>query len=812
MKSLYLLTKQLETWRTQFSPSLLFSSWGQNHSPSYSHRERKLNLSYERSFQKVRPPVMFAIAVFSFTGVVGYRFINQPKLDVGTIAPQKIYAPTDAQFEDTKTTEETRRAIRTAIVPTLKRDLEVTRQINQEIKQFIQKIDQIRYLAGAFPFVEPQLMSLSMQQYLRQCQDWEWQTILKRLQGYQQLPEAGLELSSPNLPQFNSAITQAATELKSYQRQTSPLEFADLITRINRARKGYTQAKAKIKAENVEQERDWQSTLLEIPDRIWWETRSGILQASQKIVTQGISPGIPPQILTETIQLHLSPEVPESISPIAIQLLEQVLQPNLTEDKEETKRKAEQAAQAVKPVVLKVKKGELIVDEGEIITQKDFVLLDNFDLSRRGVNWQGLGKTALLVTGAVGIFVLVLYKLRRPRRCRDHLLLCLLSLSTPLLLVFQVPYTNLPAVSLLISGFYGPTLAVTQVTLVTGLASITNQTVNWEYLLAGAMGGLLAAMMGGKLHSREELAMLGVGIGLTQGTVALIVNLIISSAAGTIWNVLLPEAIIYGVSGLVWAIIALGISPYLERLFDLLTPIRLAELSNPNRPLLKRLATEAPGTFQHTMFVASLAEAAARELNCNVELVRAGALYHDIGKMHDPLGFIENQMGEPNKHNEINDSWISASIIKKHVSEGLVMARKYNLPKAIRDFIPEHQGKLLISYFYFQAKQQAKKDGREVLESDFRYDGPIPQSRETGILMLADACEAALRSLKSATPEQALTTIKKIFKARWEDHQLVDSGIRKEELPHIAQIFVRVWQQFNHQRIAYPKAALEAKR
>jgi len=110
------------------------------------------------------------------------------------------------------------------------------------------------------------------------------------------------------------------------------------------------------------------------------------------------------------------------------------------------------------------------------------------------------------------------------------------------------------------------------------------------------------------------------------------------------------------------------------------------------------LATEAPGTFQHTMFVASLAEAAARKLNCNVELIRAGTLYHDVGKMHDPLGFIENQMGGVNKHDEIDDPWISAEIIKRHVSEGLVMARKYGLPKAIRDFIPEHQGTLLIAF------------------------------------------------------------------------------------------------------------------
>jgi cyclic-di-AMP phosphodiesterase PgpH len=256
-------------------------------------------------------------------------------------------------------------------------------------------------------------------------------------------------------------------------------------------------------------------------------------------------------------------------------------------------------------------------------------------------------------------------------------------------------------------------------------------------------------------------------------------------------------------------VLAIGFSPYLERFFDLVTPIRLAELSNPNRPLLKRLALEAPGTFQHTMFVASLAEAAARELRCNVELVRAGTLYHDIGKMHDPLGFIENQMGGPNKHDHINDPWKSAEIIKKHVSEGLVMARKYGLPKSIQDFIPEHQGTLLISYFYFQAKQRAEEEGKEVCPSDFRYDGPIPQSRESGIMMLADGCEAALRSLKDSNPEQALNMVNKIFKARWQDNQLIDSGLKKEELAIVAEIFVQVWQQYNHQRIAYPKAALE---
>jgi hypothetical protein len=384
----------------------------------------------------------------------------------------------------------------------------------------------------------------------------------------------------------------------------------------------------------------------------------------------------------------------------------------------------------------------------------------------------------------------------------------LLSLSTPLLGIFGVPYTDLPAIGLLVGTFYSPALGVTVVSLLTGLVTFSIE-VSWEYLLAGAAAGLLGAWMAGRMRSREELAFLGTAVGLTQGSVFLVLNLISSAAVGAVWYTVLQEAALYGLAGLSWSVVALGISPYLERVFDLVTPIRLAELSNPNRPLLKRLATEAPGTFQHTLFVASLAEAAARELHCNVELVRAGTLYHDLGKMHDPLGFIENQMGGPNKHDEINDPWKSAEIIKKHVIEGLVMARKHQLPQAIRDFIPEHQGTLLISYFYFQAKQKADQEGcPAVHESDFRYDGPIPQSRETGVVMLADACEAALRSLKDVTPETALSMINKILRARWQDNQLADSGLTREDLSTIADVFVRVWQQCNHQRIAYPKAAL----
>src|SRR5919199_1410068 len=765
----------------------------------------------KRGKPKSRPPVMWAVAVVSLTSAMGNRFYNQPKLDVGTAAPQTIRALDRASVVDTKTTEEKRKVARTGAVPVLMFDHSLTQDIYQAIEQALDRVEELRQMCGPFPFAETTILSDATQRYLRQIKEQEWQAILAQVNSNKSIKptEPREALPDQTVGASNLPFAQAVSELQRFRQLSSPPAFSALIESITLARQGYAMAMSQLsELQRAESGRRYDASLLELSDPVWQDTRSGITNASKRILTQGIPPGLPSNILTEAVKLQLSSLVSPEAEPVAAQLLINVLQPNLTEDKEETKRRAEQAAQAVEPVRVSVEKGEVIVYAKEQITQADFVLLDHFKLSRREINWHGLVGFGGLVSGGLVIFWLVERRVHPRLRRRDHILLWLLTLSTPLLVIFNVSYTDLPAIGLLVGSFYSPALGVTVVSLLTGLVTF-GMKVSWEYLLAGSAAGLLGAWMAGRMRSREELAWLGGVVGITQGGVYLLLNLVPSAAVGAVWYTVFQEAAVCSLAGLSWTVVALGISPYLERLFDLVTPIRLAELSNPNRPLLKRLATEAPGTFQHTLFVASLAEAAARELHCNVELVRAGTLYHDIGKMHDPLGFIENQMGSPNKHDEINDPRTSAEIIKKHVSEGLVMARKNQLPPALPDFFPEQQGTLMISYFYFQAKQKAEEEGGPpVEESDFRYDGPIPQSRETGIVMLADACEAALRSLKDVTPETALSMINKILKARWQDNQLVDSGLTREELSTIAEVFVRVWQQCNHKRIAYPKAAL----
>jgi putative nucleotidyltransferase with HDIG domain len=816
MKSFCSLTQYIELWRRKY-PNLchLLFRYGITDRSKLATTGNNRRITPQRNrnkhYQRQNFLLLLAIAIFALTSVIGYRFYNQPQLAVGTVSPVTIIAPRDGQFEDSKTTAEKRRDVQTGVIPILKHNREITAQIKLQLAKYLSQLESLRQLAEPFPFIDTKLLSLETQQYLRSSPESEIKKIFDLVKGNRQLyssqDETARETANVDL------LQQTAAELSTYRQQVTASEFESLLAKIALSRYRYSQAWQKLQQKTGIRLYDEEIiALLDLDELAWETTQKTVLQASERILTQGIPPGMPSHLLEEAITVQLNPEVPPPATYLASHLLLEVLSPNLEEDREATRHMAEKAALAIEPAIVEINQGEVIVQEGAIITQADFVLLDGFGLSRRSINWDGLLLSGIIVTAAVSLFLSVQKQEYPCLRRRDYLLLCLLSLSPPILALFQFPYTNLPAIGLLVSSFYSPPLAICQVGLLTGLVAFSTKAIGWEYLLAGSAGGIIAAIISGRLRSREAMARLGVMVGLTQGGVYLLINLILSASAVTIWSVILPGVFTNGLFGLGWSVVALGISPYLERIFDVVTPIRLAELSNPNLPLLKRLATEAPGTFQHTMSVASLAEAAARELNCNVELIRAGTLYHDIGKLHDPLGFIENQMGGVNKHDEIDNPWQSAEFIKKHVSEGLVMARKYGLPKAIRDFIPEHQGTLLIAYFYHQAKQKAEREeGITVLESDFRYDGPIPQSREAGIMMLADGCEAAMRSLKEATPEQALNMIRKIFKARWQDGQLEDSGIDYDELPMIADVFVRVWQQLNHKRIAYPKAVFEPK-
>ncbi|HBW57320.1 MAG TPA: hypothetical protein DEF27_05750 [Oscillatoriales bacterium UBA8482] len=792
---------------------------GSNSSFLSNPKPRKVN----KKLSSLASPTFFLVSVVSLTSVIGVRFYNQPKLNVGRIAQETINAPWDATVRDLKTTDEKRKAAEIGSIPVLVID----HAVNQEIEQTIQKVlaqgRLIRKIAEPFPFVNTGILSTEVQGYLRGIPEREWQDLIAQVEQVSvQIPSTPTP-KTPNKKnptkftdwqEANLAEIRQNTlkQLQVYRQRTTPVEFSELLSNVTQARWRYVASLNVFDQDlSTDQKVFYNESIFSWSEPIWLQTQQGIDQIIQEMLTQGIAPGVPDEILKKAIAVHVRYTIPSETRFFATDLLNQVLKVNLVKDLEATRHQAELVAQKIEPVLVNINQGEVIVNKGQKISQRDFVLLDYFGLSERGINSNGLMKLVGLVSLGVGMVLLVEWRFHRGLRRRDRLLLLLLTLSTPIIILLKLPLINLPAVGLLVGSFYGSAVGVTVVGLLSLLLPIGME-IDSFHLLASAVGGLVASLLAGQSRSREELALLGLEVGIAQGAIYLIFNLMASATAGSIWYVLLKIVGLQVLEGVAWSIVALGLSPYLEHLFDLITPIRLAELANPNRPLLKKLATLAPGTFQHTMFVATLAEAAAQELGCNVELVRTGTLYHDIGKMHDPLGFIENQMGGTNKHDTIDDPWESAKIIKKHVEEGLVMAKKYRLPKAIQSFIPEHQGTMQIAYFYYQAQQMAKENPElEVREDDFRYDGPIPQSRETGIVMLADSCEAALRSLKDATHEEALNMVNKILKARWQDNQLIDSGLTRAEMAKIAEIFVRVWEQVNHKRIAYPKAVFSCR-
>ena len=248
------------------------------------------------------------------------------------------------------------------------------------------------------------------------------------------------------------------------------------------------------------------------------------------------------------------------------------------------------------------------------------------------------------------------------------------------------------------------------------------------------------------------------------------------------------------------AVLCIAFDPIVETAFHLATPAKLLELSNPNHPLLRRLLIEASGTYHHSIIVANLAEAAAEAVGGNPLLARAGAYFHDIGKLKRPLYFKENQIGE-NPHEHTNP-YVSAAIVTAHTRDGLTMAQQYHLPQEIQDIIVEHHGDTPVMYFYHKALEQA--GGQAVDIADFRYDGRRPQSKESAIIMLADTVEAAVRSMPDPTPKAINDFIARLVRGKLDDGQLDEAPLTLRDVTRICSAFATVLNGVFHERIEYP--------
>ena len=534
-----------------------------------------------------------------------------------------------------------------------------------------------------------------------------------------------------------------------------------------------------------------------------WERE--LRQAQLRMLSQGLSGSLAEGQLLGAATLQLE-TLPPPARDLGARLLTRALlgQANLRADPALSQRRIEALISQQGIPTLRVRAGDLITRQGEPVSPQALDVLDYFGLVNRRP--RPLAWLSLFAQGLAAAAVMVLL-LRRWRACLDPRQ-ALLALGM-LLLVQGVclwlgplasPLVLLVPPTLLLAQGLGTAAGLSWLAAASLLLPLPLGGVADLRLVLAAAVAAAGALAAGRQRSRGELLQLAV---LLPTAAVLLQALLLQGRSAPAQLDLQGEALLLG--GLLMA--GLLLAPLVEELFGLLTRSRLLELADLERPLLRRLSSEAPGTFEHTLMIAGLAEEGARAIGADVDLVRTGSLYHDVGKLHGPHWFIENQGEGDNPHDQLDDPLASAAILQAHVDEGLKLARRYRLPRPLADFIPEHQGTLKMGYFLHQARERDPS----VPESVFRYQGPRPRSRETAILMLADGCEAALRSLPPGTSEQeARAMVRQLIGARLRDGQLAHSGLSRSELELVIRAFVRVWRRMRHRRIPYPIAPRRA--
>ncbi|WP_456440972.1 HD family phosphohydrolase [Caldithrix abyssi] len=491
------------------------------------------------------------------------------------------------------------------------------------------------------------------------------------------------------------------------------------------------------------------------------------------------------------------------------------LKPNLIFEREFTEKAKEEALANISRTKDMVYENELIVDKNIRIDPPTYQKLYSLEMaiaerSQREGRWERLWFSVgryMLMAAILAIFALYLYSFRR-RIFENNKMLLMITIILMLNFV---------------------------------LAALITQSLNWNnYLIPTTMGSMLLAILIDTGLGFVGTVIIALVLGGLQGGGFDIVLFSVVSGMVAIYSVYrirnrnqIFKAIVFISGAYFWMILAISLYRYLpftetlqsfgyyllpnavfsafftfmilgvfEKAFDITTDITLLELSDLNHPLLKKLSLEAPGTFHHSMVVGNLAEAAAKAIGANPLLARVGSYYHDIGKMEKPQYFVENQMNAENRHDQLNPN-MSALILASHVKNGVELAKKYGIPKRIRDFIPEHHGTNLMSFFYNKAKEMYGED--EVNESDYRYPGPRPRSKETAIVMLADAVEAATRTLSNPTPSKLRAFVEELVDRRFKEGELDDSDLTFKDLKKIINAFLPVLYGVFQHRVEYPE-------
>jgi putative nucleotidyltransferase with HDIG domain len=493
---------------------------------------------------------------------------------------------------------------------------------------------------------------------------------------------------------------------------------------------------------------------------------------------------------------------------IVSELARDLIKPNSFYNAEKTDEAKLLARESVQPVSRTIAEGEIILREGDIVTSLDVEALSALGLRQAEIEWQGvIGAVifVLLITIVLGLYIFRFHQEywgRWPRMLLLLLLLLLFILTAKLMVSDQATRSYLlptAALSMLLTVLLGPQLAITVTVLFSVIVGFMAGG-SLELATYALVGGLIASL---SLCRVERLsAFFGAGVYVALANLAVILAFHLPKQDYDAVQ-LLTLAGFSLINGGLSASITLAGFYLLGTLFDITTSLQLMELARPTHPLLRQLLLKAPGTYHHSILVSNMAEEAAGRIGADALLARVGAYYHDIGKTVRPYFFVDNQVEGANVHERL-DPRTSAQIIISHVTDGLDLAKKYRLPSKVRDFIAQHHGTSLATYFYRQALES---DGDKVNEEDFRYPGPKPQTKETAIIMLADNCEAAVRGERPESLEGVEELIRKIIGSKMLDGQLDECDLTLHDLDEVRGAFISILQGVFHPRIKYPEEA-----
>ena len=532
--------------------------------------------------------------------------------------------------------------------------------------------------------------------------------------------------------------------------------------------------------------------------------------------------GLNEALLQAKSQLSLIPGITSTQKKTLLKLVQQQLRPSLIFNQKETEQRKLDASEQITPVLFQVKRGEMVVREGERVTADQILKLQAIRESSRD-NRSLQMAAGLLICSLLLIYVCFYFAQNNISKfrpdSRDLLFLASVFLALFLLIKISIfivagignTFANIDSSAYLYAIPFALGAMLVRIVLNSETAflfavccSVLVGILFGNSLLMGLyvlIGSLVGAHGVRHCQQRTTLYRAGLWIGLTN--MALLVG--IHFLTGHNFELQLLWKLGFGFfGGLASAIVVNGTIPLVESFFKYTTDIKLLELANMNTPILRQLMIEAPGTYHHSILVGNLAEAAAEAIHANPLLTRVAAYYHDIGKIKKPLYFIENAGGQRNKHDRLTPS-MSALILTSHVKDGVELAREHKLGSELIDIIQQHQGTTLIKFFYDRAKNQADPEVQQIDERDYRYHGPKPQTREAALILLADAIEAASRTLADPTPARIQGMVQKLINNIFIDGQLNECDLTLKDLNLIAKSFNRILAGSFHHRVEYPE-------